>query len=417
MIQSVYIIQCPPVWLKTPPLSLIYLKTYLKNQGLEVKTLDLNMAMFQASNLKYQDWLPLNSEFESELFETLNKAFPRLFDFLYRMISLSQVIGFSLLKRNAGFSFALANQIKQRFPDKKIVFGGPHTLFLDKANQLNDSDYWVIGEGEIPLTEITYGSKQKVWRFKEIEDLDAFPFFDLTDFNPKAYSQTIPLLSSRGCPFGCSFCSEKLLFKKVKRHSPRYILEQIKYLISRYDTKSFVFCDSLINSSNQWLSEFCQLLIKDNLNITWEAQFRITKDFDIEIAKLMKRSGCYNLFIGLESASNKVLTAMNKGFSADDAIDCFKKLKQAELHFEISLITGYPKESQEDFNQTLNFISLNRSIIPKIAQINPFVDYLNEFDQSSLEPTNNKVTSIVNLLEKEKIPYTKSFINNLVYGN
>jgi radical SAM superfamily enzyme YgiQ (UPF0313 family) len=314
------------------------------------------------------------------------------------------------------FSFSLAQKLKEKFPSKKIIFGGPQTAFLDWQNTLDGCYSWVVGEGEIPLSKILGQDKNTLYRFEEIENLDTLPFLDFKPLGPTLYSAVIPLFSSRGCNYNCNFCSEKKLYKKFRHHSARYMLEQIKHLKNKYKINNFVFCDSMINYSNAWLTELCSLVIKNKLNINWEAQMRIDKKFSVELGKLMKESGCYNLFIGLESASDNILGDMNKGFNRGNAAEFFKKLNKAGLQFEISLIFGYPGEEEKDFKETIDFIIKNKKLIPKIAQANPFVDYLGNLGNTyPSEEAKLRILKFLRILELEKIPYTKSFINNLIY--
>ncbi|MDP2924603.1 MAG: radical SAM protein [Candidatus Omnitrophota bacterium] len=417
MEKSVYIIQGAPSWLKTPPLSLVYLKNYLKSKCCRVKIRDLNIEFFKLSNLSTKEWLALNQDFEKNLFKALEKKFNYLLEKLYREIENYELIGLSISKRNAPFSLALAEEIRKKYPHKKIVFGGPQTLFLGWQDKLDHNYHWVIGEGEIPLYKILNGDKSMVHRFDEIENLDKLPFLNFEPLNLKLYSQYIPLFSSRGCMHNCKFCSEKKLYKKFKYHSPQYMIEQIKFLMKKYKTNSLVFCDSLINYNNEWLEKFCSLTITNNLNIKWEAQMRIDPNFTVELGMRMKTSGCYNLFVGLESASDEVLQSMQKGFTQEIALGFFEKLNKAGLQFEISLIFGYPGETEVDFKKTLNFITKNKKIIPKIAQANPFVDYMNGFSNETF-PTKiamERTNFFLKNIEREKIKYTKSFINNLIY--
>jgi len=415
MERSVYIIHCPPSWLKTPPLSLVYIENYLRGKGFAVKVRDVNAELFKASGLPQSNWLALNRAFEENLFtQAIERIFP-LPD-LCNDIKNYEYIGFSLLKRNSAFSFALSQKLREKFPEKKIIFGGPHTLFLNRQNKTDAKSFWVIGEGEKAIFNILEGAKEKIRLFEEIDDLDRLPFLDFSCLNTEYYSKTIPLLSSRGCKFGCNFCSERQLYKKIRQHSPAYVCDLIKFLIEKHKINTFVFSDSLINYSNAWLEEFCTLVLKNKLVVKWEAQMRVDGNFDQNLGRLMKNSGCYNLFIGLESASPITLRNMNKGFNPDTALEFLKKLKHAGLHFEISLIFGYPGETEADFNSTLNFVLKNKSIIPKIAQANPFIDYASESDDDF--PSHQAIARIekfVRTLDAEKIKYTKSFINNLVY--
>ncbi|MCK9573850.1 MAG: hypothetical protein M0R20_05605, partial [Candidatus Omnitrophica bacterium] len=156
MERSVYIIQCPPSWLKTAPLSLIYLENYLKNNGIAAKVRDLNVEFFRLLNLSPKEWLSLSENFEENLF-TQTAYFPFFLNDLYEDIKDYEYVGFSLSRRNSSFSFALAQKIREIFPLKKIIFGGPHTLFLEHKNKLNDKSFWVIGEGEKATLKILSG--------------------------------------------------------------------------------------------------------------------------------------------------------------------------------------------------------------------------------------------------------------------
>jgi radical SAM superfamily enzyme YgiQ (UPF0313 family) len=231
----------------------------------------------------------------------------------------------------------------------------------------------VIGEGEKAIFNILEGQKKKSDFLKK--SMTWTPaFLDFSCLNTEYYSKTIPLLSSRGAN-SAAILFRRQLYKKIRQHSPAYVCDLIKFLIEKHKINTFVFSDSLINYSNAWLEEFCTLVLKNKLVVKWEAQMRVDGNFDQNLGRLMKNSGCYNLFIGLESASPITLRNMNKGFNPDTALEFLKKLKHAGLHFEISLIFGYPGETEADFNSTLNFVLKNKSIIPKIAQANPFIDY------------------------------------------
>lgn len=414
---SVYIIKPPPFWTKTVPLSLVQLKRYLDKCGLRSKIKDLNIELFRLSSVPLNEWLSLNDDFEENLLGRITQRFPGYLADLFQDLKDAEFIGFSLFKRNRAFAFSLADMIRDKYPDKKIIFGGPDVMFLERETSLNTRDYWVIGEGEIPLQKILCGEKEKIYRFQQIQDLDNLPFYDFDALPKGHYSSALPLLSSRGCPQRCSFCTERLLYKKFRYHSPLYIVDQISVLQKKYNSNTFVFCDSLLNYDKQWLEDFCLNVIDKKMNIKWEAQMRIDRDFPLGLARLMKKSGCFNLFIGLESGSDDILKRMNKGFTTDCALNFFNTLYAAGLHFEISLIFGYPSETDKDFNETMGFVKKNKRIIPKIAQANPFIDYLNCY-KSVAFPTPEgvfRVERFLDLLDNNDIKYTKSFISNLAY--
>ncbi|MFH1421964.1 MAG: radical SAM protein, partial [Planctomycetota bacterium] len=256
-----------------------------------------------------------------------------------------------------------------------------------------------------------------------LDNLDSLPFLDFSSIDISCYKPILPLLASRGCIRKCVFCSEWNLYKKFRQHSVRYAIAQITYLLQRYNITYFSFHDSLINGNLEWLEKFCQEIINKNISIQWEAQIAIRSEMDTALFTLMKKAGCINLFIGLESASDKILAQMNKGFTINDAQRIFSELTKAGLMFEVSIIVGYPGESQQDFKHTLDFLKTHKRIIPKIAQVSGFTLYPQSVlygQRLSLteEPVITKrLKKIEKFLEKNKIKHKKAFIDNLRYDH
>ena len=411
----VYYLLCPPHWNKTPPLSGEYLKRYATKDNIEVKILDLNIILYTLLGLEKKIWLTLDKDFETSLFSMVKDKHPAFLENILHMVSPADAIGFSLFRRNKHFTFSLINEIKSLYPDKKIVLGGPETLFMKLKKQTLSKDInWVIGEGEKSIAAILNNKTNTVIEYDELDDLDQIPFLDFTPYQIPLYSATLPLYSSRGCIRRCAFCTERLLSSKFRQHSPLYMVEQIQLLMRTHNVSCFSFQDSLINANPRWLEEFCRLLLNKNIKIKWEAQAAIRNDFTQRLAQLIKDSGCYNLFIGLESASDKVLKRMNKGFTQEEAVNFLTVLHRAGLQYEISLIVGYPGEETKDFRETHTWLTTHKKIIPKIAQLNPYLDYLSE-EMCASQATRQKLTTLMNTIRGERIPYTRSFINNLTY--
>jgi len=145
----------------------------------------------------------------------------------------------------------------------------------------------------------------------------------------------------------------------------------------------------------------------------------IRSDMSEQLLKKMKKSGCYNLFIGLESGSAATLKRMHKGFSPDEASRFFAKLKSAGFSFGISVIVGYPGESAKDFKESLDFILRHREIIPKIEQVNPFTYY----DGTSVFPKGDyklnkaslsRMDYFVRRIKEQGFKYTNAFLGNLI---
>jgi len=193
----------------------------------------------------------------------------------------------------------------------------------------------------------------------------------------------------------------------------------LKYLNKKFNINWFIFQDSLINANLEKLEKLCILMIDKLPNMKWEAQIYIRNDMPIELFKLLKKAGCYNLFVGLESGSDYILQKMNKRFDTNTAINFFKKCKLADLHFEISLIIGHPFETKKTIDDTKKFLIKNSDLIPKIAQINPYIYYeFSDISKDDLTPldfdVNQEINDILNIANDCKIRYTKAFVNNLL---
>ncbi|RKY26860.1 MAG: hypothetical protein DRP61_05280 [Candidatus Omnitrophota bacterium] len=404
----------PPFWLKTPHIGLEYIKNYIKDRA-SVEILDLNLYFYRLWGLNQKEWLSLNKEFENNLFERTKERFKEEFLNLVKRLTTYDYLGFSLFRRNLNFSLKLAEEVKKSSKNTQIIWGGPQI----REEEFTTDDIIVEGEGELPLSEIVNGSSNRRFSYQEIEDLDSLKFSTFEDYDLSSY-KWVPLLSNRGCIKRCKFCSEWNLYQKFRQHSPRYTAELIESLIKRYNLPYFSFQNSLINANLVWLEKFCKLIISKKLKINWEAQIIIRKDMEVGLFRLMKEAGCINLFIGLESGSDKLLEDMGKGFTVSEAQEFFTKLKKAELMFEVSIIVGYPQESEEDFKKTLEFLKKNKKIIPKIAQVSSFTPYKNSLiykENPKIEPSlvNRRLKKLVKFIEREKIPHKKVFIDNLRY--
>ncbi|MBN2483941.1 MAG: radical SAM protein [Candidatus Omnitrophica bacterium] len=411
----VYHIICGPHWVKTVPLAGEYLCKFAESRGIKVKLIDLNSILYTTLGNPHQ-WLRLDEEFEQTLFEhTIRGPQKEVLHDFFTGLAQADVIAFSLYRRNQIFTLSFIEELIYAYPQKKIVIGGPHTRWMELQKKQFDPRFsWVIGEGEKPLLKVIESSGPVTVRFDELDDLDEIPFLDFSQYDLSLYSPVLPLFSSRGCIRNCVFCTERLLTRTFRQHSPGYMADQIELLHKKYNTRVFSFQDSLINADIGWLESFCRRLSDKKIDIIWEAQGIVRNDFDVSLGKLLKESGCYNLFIGLESAADDTLGRMNKGFTQRDAHAFFSKLHKARLNYEISLIVGFPGETESQFLETYEFIRNHKELIPKIAQVNPYVDYFRD-DLVPSDTGGDRVRKLIEMFKTEKIRYTKSFINNLVY--
>jgi len=434
------LVLCPLFWTKLPPLGLAYLENYLIANGVAVDVLDLNIRLYNtvSASLKKKWQRAHDKAFCESLFDQLETDhFERVSKVVDDICSLSYgVIGFSVFRSNYDFSYRLAEKIKEKSPAARIVFGGPEIMSRrGDAAWMNDLrmsgvvDAVVIGEGENALLDLVRDAKAQPFQIvgaqrSSLDDL-GFPRYDGFELGSYERRRALPLFTSRGCVRRCAFCAERLLFDLFRSRSAEHIVEEIEWQKEQHNVVWFTFHDSLVNGDLAVLKRMCELIIERGLDIKWEAQVAIRKDMDCESIRLMKEAGCFNFFIGLESGSDAVLARLNKGYTTDEAHDFFVRCDQARMHFEISLIVASPDESDEEFQETLSFLRINKELIPKIAQINPFMALPGTpYDRGTSQPMipdpergSMRVRQSITFLEENNFTYTPHFINNLAYEN
>lgn len=330
------------------------------------------------------------------------------------------VIGFSLYTTNVYLSVFMAILIKLNYPNTKIVFGGPQITQGETTRELlikgNIADYLILGEGEDPMYQLiqTLKNNEKPENiigiktknnfdnpdtFYQSMDLESLPVPDYTginfqDFNPVM----IPIYSNRGCPFRCHFCSEHSLFgKKFKRRSPQRVIDDMKILSKKYGLNYFTIADSLINSSNDWLEEFTDILLNTEEKFFWGGYFRA--QLKEELVKKMKSVGLFSAILGVESFAQKTLDNMNKKKESDEIIDSIHYLVENEVYSFVNLFVGYPGEKETDFLSTLEVSKLlyeefkNKGkseffrITARSFQMRPFSSVYNNYEKFGLTAT------------------------------
>ncbi len=432
----ILLLNCPRQWPRLPPLGIASLAGYLRSHGLGVEVVDLNRIFYQlmTGEIKKIWEIPVFPAFSEKLWDFLNLHYAtRLETEIERIICHpAPSIGLSVWHSNIFFCRRLAEVIKQRAPYKRIIIGGPQVTLdynMGKEHLLEKfffADQIIIGEGEQSLLNIltACGNGVKIIDFCERADPDSLTAPDFSDFKQYdyRYKNTYPIWMNRGCIRRCAFCVEHTLYKRFRTKSPDLVADEMKGFYRNSAITNFVFYDSLINGDLIKFERFLDLLIQNDLPIKWEAQVLIRPDMPDILFSKMKQAGCYNMFIGLESGSDSILRRMGKGFSVSDAGLFFKKCRKAGLHFEISMIVGFPGETVDDFRATYRFLDENAEYIPKLAQINPYMDLsgapINALDNQEnqsppVEQVRLWISKLVNLCKEKNIRLTQAYINNL----
>lgn len=322
----------PVFWPKMPPLGIACLHSFAAKQGIDVDLLDLNNYFYNrvSQDLKNAWLISCNRLLEKEIFEIIKYYHAKDYQDVFEKMLVYDVVGFSCFKSNFKATLAIARALKKSKPQIQVIFGGPEIArqaFKAPAMIENGfgglSNFSVVGEGEKPFFSYLNGLQENgsVAYFSELDDLSQVPFPKYSGIDLAAYpkKKSISVLSSRGCVRACRFCSERLLYKKFRTRSVVGIIEELSFY-KNAGVHSFVFHDSMINADIKHLEAMCEAMYAKFGPLPWEAQMGIDERMPDSLLEKVKRSGCYNLFIGLESGSERTLKNMNKGFTPTSAL-------------------------------------------------------------------------------------------------
>lgn len=292
----------------------------------------------------------------------------------YDMIATSDLVGISTITSTAPRAYAIADRV--RAMGVPVLMGGPHVTYLtDEA--LEHADFVIRGEGEAALTafiDAWEGNRDfsavpnlslkvdgRVVHHPMLpmqKNLDAIPYPDLSLLKPdpgrRKFTPPIPVLTSRGCPFDCSFCSVTGMFgKKYRFRSTENILEELR----RYNRRgnAVFFYDDNFTANRERTKELLQAMIRERFKFAWTTQVRADVARDIELVRLMKKAGCHTVYIGFESVNPESLDAMNKKQTVADLIQAARVLRRHRIHIHGMFVLGFDQDDWKTVKKTVRF--------------------------------------------------------------
>lgn len=297
------------------------------------------------------------------------------------------IVGFSAYSCDFSRVVKIAEKIKQENRKITIVVGGHHVSALPYQilREHNCFDYLFLGESEFtfkkflnfienhktPLFDgiaFKRGEGFHVGKPVVVDDLDSLPFpaWDLLNldkyppyqhglFGKKGVSA--PLMSSRGCPFSCTFCANHLVRgKNFRAHSPSRVFNEIKFLAENYGVEKFLFEDDNFTLDRLRVKKICKLIIKQDLDVEWGCPNGVrVENLNRELLRLMRRSGCKYLAFGIESGSERVLSRMRKNLNLNVVRSVVKASTKLGIVTQGFFIFGYPLETESEMLQTIKF--------------------------------------------------------------
>ena len=355
---------------KWPPLNLAYLAAIAEKEGHEVNIID-----GEAEGLSIEQIVNQTKEFSPDL------------------IGITGTTPFYHICVN------LAKELKKQLHEVPVAIGGPHVTVLKEEVFERCFDYAFIGEAEksweafLDIYEkgqdisqvggILYRDKKEV-RFtgaaEPIGDIDDLPIPSRHLLKSENYNlgtlqgtkRFTSIMTMRGCPFKCIFCSTKVFGNDTRRRSPEKVIQEIKECREKYRIEHFMFLDDTLTLSRQHVLDICDLLIKEKIRITWEGSTRANL-VDDELIKNMVKSGLVRLSFGLESVDENIRKIMKKKVPLESYIEANRLTNKYGIETLNSCMIGLPGETEKTIGKTLRFLRESKEI--KQANISIAVPY------------------------------------------
>jgi len=355
---------------KWPPLNLAYLAAIAEKQGHEVKIID-----GEAEGI------------------SINEIVQRTKEFAPNVIGITGTTPFYHI------CVELGNELKKELPSVPIAIGGPHITVLREKVFEPCFDYAFIGEGDNSWPDFLkkYENKEDISQVKGIiyrdnneikftgmalpvHDVNSIPIPSRHLLKSELYNlgtiqgikKFTTIMTMRGCPFNCIFCSTKVFGKDTRKKDPELVIEEMKECIEKYGTEHFMFLDDTLTLSREHTMKICDLIIKENLGITWEGSTR-SNLVDEELIAKMAEAGLIRLSFGLESVDETIRITMKKLVPLESYETANKLTNKYNIETLNSCMIGLPGETEETVRKTLAFLRKSKEI--KQANISIAVPY------------------------------------------
>lgn len=341
------------------PLGILYIAGYLEQKGCKVNVIDAEQQLLTQN-------------------ETVEKV--------QKIVENDKNCYIGITATTVGFNNALllAQNLKNKIPDVIIILGGVHVTALpEHAMSYDCFDYGILGEGEITTYElldclnnnndissvngIVYRKDGKLLYTQKrdlIKNLDEIPFparhllKNIEKYIPGLSDyKTLPvtnIITSRGCPGSCTFCSNAVFGRTYRSRSAQNIFEEIKEVIDKYKMKEIHFIDDTFLLNKKRVYELFELCKKNKLKFVWSCYSRID-NVNYEYLKFLKENGCWRISFGIESGDKKVLEDIKKRITLEQAKDVITWCNDFGIQTTGLFMIGHPTDTNEAIENTIKF--------------------------------------------------------------
>ena len=340
-----------------PPLGILYLSAFLKREGFSVDVFDATFRDF--------------GDFEA----TVKRVRPQIVGLYANIITRDNVLRLAQIAKANGVEFVLA--------------GGPDASEWCDHYFANGVDIIGINEGELTLQELIPWLQQKGMKDIEqvrgivflkdgrvhrtpprpaITNLDSLPWPDRDALNMEEYfrawkshhgESSVSLITARGCPFHCAWCSSEVFGHTHRQRSPKDVVDEMLMLKQRYKPDIMWISDDVLTINKKWTHEFVREVKTRNAQHPYECLSRVDL-VDYDILKGLRDTGCFRIWYGAESGSQKILDSMRKGTTVAQVREAARITQEVGMQAGFFILLGYPDETTADIRMTIDFLKETR---------------------------------------------------------
>jgi anaerobic magnesium-protoporphyrin IX monomethyl ester cyclase len=315
-------------------------------------------------------------------------------DVLRRDMEWADVVGISTLTPNARRARELGLLCKEEF-GKPVIMGGPHpTTNPEFFLECGAADVCCAGEGDETLSAwlkvydqpekwsevdgITFmkdGEQVSTPRRPLFKDLDAIPrpayhLWDIPRYMRLMINPGVTCITSRGCPYACTFCDAEMTPRQYRSMSPTNTVDLLEFLIKTYNPPQLTLFDDLFTIQRKRVIEICKEIVRRGLFFEWVCESRVDT-MDFEMLRWLRKAGCVKIYYGLESGSPKMLQTMKKGVTPEKVRAGSKLNRQVGMYFKFFILYGFPEDTREDHEYTEKLIEETRPDAVCVSVLQP----------------------------------------------
>ena len=398
---SIFLVKTPPWDTRLPPLGIGYLASYLNRNGHKATVWDCNIDTFLRFRMDQEDLWDMEAAVFWFTADKVAEIFNHECDVVARRIIEEDTpyVGFSLTMEGIAFAKLVIDRLRRDAPEKIVLVGGPGVAFPEFRAQFprGTVDLFVVGAGEEALrlvldNRITpdtldrrdFPQSLKIWKDRDADpdcppclshpvgpDEFEHPSFEGYDLCKYLGRDHIALIMGRGCFRSCAFCSDKPDQGAYRALGFEKMLQAIALYKERYWIGGITWNDLILNGDLKHLDAFCDVLLENQVELVWDGQMTAHRVMNKRpwLLDKMARAGCTDLTYGLESFDDQVLAVMRKGYGQDVAVEALRITKAAGITTGINLICGFPGETEEQFQKTLDALEEHRAVIDRVTSL------------------------------------------------